>query len=46
MQSPEVAQEDQDDGLVGPVVAEAVPLAVGAGQREVGQRRQVHREAG
>lgn len=42
VQSPEVAEENEDDRLLGPVVAEAVVLAVRAGEDELRQSRQIH----
>jgi hypothetical protein len=42
MQSPEVAQEDQDDRPVEPVVAEAMLLAVRAGQSESRKNGKIH----
>ena len=42
MQSAEVAQEDQHDGSLGPVVAEAMLIAVGIFQHEAGQGFEIH----
>ena len=41
-QSPEVAQEDEHDAAVAPVVAEAVRLARRVGQRERGECGEIH----
>ena len=45
VQSPEVPEEDQDDGTIRPVVAQAMILTVGAGQDEIGQNVDIHRAA-
>ena len=46
VQSPEVAQEDENDRPVGPVVAEAVLLAVRAGQSEHRKSGKIHEARG
>ena len=42
VQSAEVAEENEDDRTIRPVVPEAMILAVGAGQDEIGQSVDVH----
>ena len=42
VQSTKVAQEHEDDGVVEPQVAESVLFAVGVGERNLGQRAEIH----
>jgi hypothetical protein len=42
VQSAEVAQEDEHDGLLAPQVAEAYGYPRGAGKRDVGQGSKFH----